>query len=545
MKEEFSAADHIHREFPSISPHAVRLGVNRSIAENSEQTGNKFDADGEFSQYLENYVAENPEYFADVDDIPQSQKIVLEGRFLEDILAGKFDGITKAEAWDLATVRLEDLGGRVPDERVDKSWIQSTMHSLEASLSESLQKTSINSENIGSYINAVSSILTHSSLNTRFVVLAELRRSVIRQHKRIKEVAEGAAAEAYKKLLSNPDYYGRLGDFFEKWETFYEDGEEYVRNPHTDWDKYDDNQELLRDILNPLGITDVEGFITAARRKDGQAYRLETGAALGRIAELEEERPGACHLLHDFYGIRGFARYPARLLVSQYDRHGKTNLPYGIYCSSIHDHNGAFGKDKHRSYGVYRELEGDYDLRIIEADTRLDLGRRLVMLDKLYGNDQKIKFAVVAAHGDKDSIILGSGMLFDQLGQLSITTKTHRSRRIFSPNPLIVLESCETGEEEGIAQKISADLGATVVAPPIDAATEKIIVVNGQQIKLEPQYAALEDENNPFSRRIPVEPVLYVNGRKANGEEYSRYFEELIQARRNDSEREELLAAEH
>lgn len=185
------------------------------------------------------------------------------------------------------------------------------------------------------------------------------------------------------------------------------------------------------------------------------------------IQELEKRRPGAARVLFEEFGIRMFGRYGWETLVAQYDNHKDTDKPFGIVLYPISDHNGAFYQDVRIIDSLREQLEEQgYLLRIVEAGSKFELGRRLVGLDKQYGNHHKISFAVIGGHGTTTSIQFGGNdpkhllMAEDLHG-----TGIRRSGKFFEDHPTIILASCSTGARRGIGQQLSKTLGATVIAP--------------------------------------------------------------------------------
>ena len=112
---------------------------------------------------------------------------------------------------------------------------------------------------------------------------------------------------------------------------------------------------------------------------------------------------------------------------------------------------------------LYKQLEPGYTLRVLEADSKFDIGRKLVNLRRRYPQ-HKISFAVIGGHGTKDSIKFGGN---DEKHSLYVEDfiGKGRIREFFEENPSIVLISCSTGVEGGIGQELSQVMGANVLAP--------------------------------------------------------------------------------
>lgn len=157
----------------------------------------------------------------------------------------------------------------------------------------------------------------------------------------------------------------------------------------------------------------------------------------------------------------------------------------------------------------------------------------MLRLKNEYGNDQKIHFAFVQAHGEPDRFILGDLGMFAEKGDISTQTHiNHHTASLFTENPTIILASCSTGQEKGIAQKLSMDLHATVIGPEEPGAIVEMKVVQNQNgIKMEPEYAKPKsDKREDLLQKLPVKANLYINGEAVTGEQYDDYFAELATA---------------
>ena len=194
------------------------------------------------------------------------------------------------------------------------------------------------------------------------------------------------------------------------------------------------------------------------------------------LRKIEEERPGSGLVLNREFGIKTFGRYPKEMLVDQYDLRDR-DVPYGIFLYARGDHNGAFSQDLGVNKKLWEDVRDKYTIRISEANSMFEIGRRLVSSNIRYGDTHKISFAVVAGHGTKDNIAFGDGAL-TQMGLSSegVLSKKHfkgkgirRIKDFFDPNPEIILFSCSTGKEKGIAQEISNVFSANVTAPNMPA----------------------------------------------------------------------------
>lgn len=245
-----------------------------------------------------------------------------------------------------------------------------------------------------------------------------------------------------------------------------------------------DNPEYRAQVINALaqeGIAiDEHMLVTWFRCSPAEAAdRARTAESnIETMSAIEKERPGATALLRQNFGIENFGRYPKQMLIDQYDNRDDCTKPFGIIISSKSDHNGAFNRDD--VYGSLREQIADtYHVRVYEAGSRFGVARALVDAHKRYTNAGagKIAFGIIAGHGSPDGIQFGDG---DDRVRLEITDiqgrGTGRAGAFFEEGATMLLRSCSTGREGGIAQKMSEATGLRVIGPDIPISSEKIDV---------------------------------------------------------------------
>jgi hypothetical protein len=435
--------------------------------------------------------------------------------FASRALGGNIEGISRNDALLFSANYLRKLYG-IDLQTKNRHNLNSQITIIEEKLADSLTNIHLTKENVGAYLTTLESIFSSDRWS---FPKHEAARLVALNHFRLSKLAKGDLTERYNALLGNPNFYGTLGNFFSD-----------VYEPKK-WNQYQQNKALLDRILARLGIEgDTETFINAWSEENDGEYKIDSKNNLNAIAELETVRPGASKLLHDFYGIRAFARYPTQMLIDQYDNHGKTDKPYGITVTAIEDHNGAFGASKSDAGRPYRGLRDHFYTRAIEAKNKIELGKNLLKLKSLYGDAQKIQFVFLQAHGEPDGFMLGNYGLFSHIGEISLTTQIgNNTRQLFTEKPVIVLASCSTGAENGIAQKLSRDLYATVIGPEEQSELTEMIVVNTPAgIKMVPAFAKTKsDRREDMLTRIPVRANLYINGELVKGDAYDEYFAEL------------------
>jgi len=182
---------------------------------------------------------------------------------------------------------------------------------------------------------------------------------------------------------------------------------------------------------------------------------------------LESERPGSAKYLTDNFGIVCFSRYPIEALIKQYDDRDETNSPFGIYATARTDHNGSmytFNKqDKIEILSSKAQLN-DYALKIIEVDNTVDAAKKIINLTKKL--NKKVSFMFVNAHGDAESMSLGKFNSFRSDLNIDDISKpgTKKFFQYFEEGATLVLSSCLTGSEKGIAEEIAKTSGMTVIA---------------------------------------------------------------------------------
>lgn len=210
---------------------------------------------------------------------------------------------------------------------------------------------------------------------------------------------------------------------------------------------------------------DEDVYVEAWRRGMGDVVE---NFRLNRIAVeklIQERGKDAVHTLSSEFGIKNFGRYPLELLTKQLDEKDDTEAKYGIILYPEFDHGLAFTSDEDREMmrSLYEQLQGKYKLRIGEVGSRYELAKRLSLLHKKYG---KASFAVIGAHGAEEMMQLGFGSERRELSTSDLEgAAAERVGDYFEDGSSIILESCSTGADSGIAEKLSSVLGKRVIAP--------------------------------------------------------------------------------
>lgn len=228
---------------------------------------------------------------------------------------------------------------------------------------------------------------------------------------------------------------------------------------------------LIANILERYGL-DAESMIAAwETQKSGFEDDYPVEDAICALDLLEVSRNGSARVLQQEFGIHHFERYPAGLLISQYDQRD-ADLPYGIILNPQSDHNGGFRGDYSIWWNIYLQARsGGYGIRVVECDGKQSFNDARSMLRQRYGQHRGISFAFLGGHGSEGSILLGSegsagcietadllpGGVFSDL------------KKDFEPNPIFVMNSCCTAvnTERGIGKVLSDQVGARLVGPKV------------------------------------------------------------------------------
>jgi hypothetical protein len=177
---------------------------------------------------------------------------------------------------------------------------------------------------------------------------------------------------------------------------------------------------------------------------------------LKKIRWLEDERKGSAKYLLNNFGIHGFGRYGVPELIKQYDERDNMG-PYGLFFQAAMDWNNSFS-GSHESAMIGEKVEeNSFMMRIIEANGKIDLAKRLLFLRDKY--KQKIKFMYMRMHGNTDIVALGEGR---DRNSNSLFSKEdlkgkgiQRIKGLFEDNAEVILSSCLTGVEGGLAEEMS------------------------------------------------------------------------------------------
>jgi hypothetical protein len=324
--------------------------------------------------------------------------------------------------------------------------------------------------------------------------------------------------EKYWQIVMQPEVFKTVGNVFEN------------ANWTRDWRSEENGFIFLHNFLARLGIKEVDEVVRTVNEDSTDLMLCLSG--------LEQERPGAIQVLHSFYGIRNFGRWGKEFLTEQYDCHGDTTKPYGLLITALDDRGDdgkeAFRKDGGR--GKTHSLDKHF-VRAIEVASAPELVQRLNLLKDMYGHEHQIDFCVLTGHGASESICLSA--IGDKLGSLAVGQDFSRLYRWFSPDATIVLQSCSTGAQGGLAQTISRQSGLRVIAPPVSAGCTMYYRYEGDRVIAEPDYRIAVNETNELGSFDYVQPAMYIAGELVDptSGEYTSYFKGLAEHRAESPDR--------
>lgn len=179
------------------------------------------------------------------------------------------------------------------------------------------------------------------------------------------------------------------------------------------------------------------------------------------------------------------------MLIAQYDQRDKTDIPYGVIFYPESDHSGAGYRDKEVLQQLYEQVKDGHAIRICEGDSKLKMARYLLEFDRKYGGEHKISFAIVAAHGSEDDIRLGGSDKDKSILRRRDFNDPRLARfgKYFEDDATLILNSCNTGADEGIGQQLSAVI-PKVIAPDSPTYISSISVKKSdEKLKFNVEYS--------------------------------------------------------
>lgn len=225
---------------------------------------------------------------------------------------------------------------------------------------------------------------------------------------------------------------------------------------------------------------------------------------VGHMRTIESQRPGAAKVLFEEFNIREFRRYSPELLIKQFDERDQ-DIPYGTVLFSNSDHNGSFNTDGDIIDSIQDQLGDKMSVRITEFNSRIDLMKQLIRLDQRYGEQNKIAFAIVGAHGTSRGFDAGSLSGVDQ-SDFSEGQGVGRLNGFFTEDAEIVLFSCSTGVSGGLAENISREYGKTVTGPDVPTSPDSVQVTFNDLGKphFDVTYHGVNDISRTYTQGVSI-----------------------------------------
>ena len=247
-------------------------------------------------------------------------------------------------------------------------------------------------------------------------------------------------------------------------------------------------------------------------------YGIDFNENLETMRQIENVGPGSVKKLYDDYGIMEFHRYPAEVLISQVVEED-AQQPYGVVVFPRADHNDAFDGKKYIFDKLYSETRGKYAIKIAECESKTDLARKFITLDKKYGESNKISFLLMGGHGSGDALNLGEQRTYNEtIGEKPNPKAIYNfesespgfikaNNKYFDKDAEVVFLSCSAGITDGIADKFSSSYNKKMMAPVIPVSKLDLDInydANGK-----PHFKAVYDQNEAisanFGQEKPVE----------------------------------------
>jgi hypothetical protein len=253
--------------------------------------------------------------------------------------------------------------------------------------------------------------------------------------------------------------------------------------------KFDFSENEVRDLIQSwLSIED----------DHADSYYIDQN--LRNIRGLESFENKSVKCLYDNFGIRSFGRYTIRELKKQYQERDNMG-PYGLCFQAVMDWNGSFSQSNQTEDIREKVEENNFILRIIEANGKIDLAKRLLFLRDKY--NQKIKFMYMHVHGNTDVIGLGDREGSDRkFLQEDLKGKgVKRIKELFDDNAELVLSSCLTGAEGGLAEEMSRVYNVKVIASdkPTEGEPKSVNIKKnpaGDNLEFEVVFNTADEEND-------------------------------------------------
>jgi hypothetical protein len=209
--------------------------------------------------------------------------------------------------------------------------------------------------------------------------------------------------------------------------------------------------DVLEDTLASMfnALLGCRGEAAKAGRIMEIANSIEDGQRFATNFGIELQNRGMCKRLYAANGIRFSSRYSQELLYHQLE--GRNGKPLMLVLFPVEDWNKSFWNVD--GQGILTKLLGDFDVRMVEAERRIEARARLFRIAKKYG---PISVAMVGGHGKGGSFSLGrddrSGTIYSwDIADSQSALLAHFAK---DATPAIIFLSCLLGAEYGFAHTL-------------------------------------------------------------------------------------------
>ena len=265
-------------------------------------------------------------------------------------------------------------------------------------------------------------------------------------------------------------------------------------------------RRLITTSLNAIGLSEktVEDMFQTWGNCSRNKYNsfLTTCKNFGALFEVYAqagEEPIVKTLIEDF-GIHNFDRYKTEMLLSEYQRRNEQGN-FGLVVFPKSDWNESFTGNKRWLSQLFEDSEQtQIQIRVIEAGSVSELITRVGK--QIRNSKGKISYLILGGHGTLHNIQLGGNNYFQPQHREVIDIedvlrpKTSLFRKWLVENPAVVLASCSTGGEKGIAQELSNQLNARITAPDKPTSIKSVTLLKQEDgtVILQTEYSDTESK---------------------------------------------------
>lgn len=167
--------------------------------------------------------------------------------------------------------------------------------------------------------------------------------------------------------------------------------------------------------------------------------------------------------LRSIYGITTPHRYNHEILKAQLDS-DNDKLPYWVLVSTRYDDNWVLNDPSKIDYRQLQELW--WILRVVEVDSKRDILKRLIKLNALFWETNRISFVIISAHWCPQAIWIRKEIALDihDILHLEWSDMLGRLNWMLHDQASIHFNWCSTGTEWWIAHVVSRIFWKTTVA---------------------------------------------------------------------------------